>query len=330
MRPDLDSCLVVGIGSRALFDLEHENQIFERQGVEAYRRYQREHEQQVLQPGTAFPMIQELLSINRFAPDGQRLVEVVIMSRNTPDMGLRIFHSIEYHGLDITRAAFTGGEGLAAYLDAFRVDLFLSRSEVDVQAAVDAGVAAAVLCEQPQDYQPIHDQVRIAFDGDAVLFSAESERIYQEQGLDAFIAHEQQYRRKPLPEGPFAKLLKMIAWLQKTLPQEQNPFRLALVTARNSPAHARVLYTLRNWGVDLDEAFFLGGLAKDRILKAFRAHLFFDDQDAHLHHASKVVPSARVPYRQQDKPGAQSSEENISSSANGSSSSNEDCGGFPS
>ncbi len=298
LKPNLDSCLVIGISSRALFDLEEDNRIFENECVAVYRRYQRQHEQQILRPGTAFHVVRELLAVNQYASEGQRLVEVVIMSRNSPDTGVRIFHSIEHYDLDITRAAFAGGEGLDAYLDAFSVDLFLSRSEEDVQAAVNAGVAAAVLCQQPEHYEPIHDQVRIAFDGDAVLFSDESERIYQEQGLNAFTSHETLHRLDPLAEGPFAKLLKTIAWIQNNLPRQANPFRLALVTARSSPAHARVLYTLRHWGVDLDEAFFLGGISKDKVLKAFRAHLFFDDQDSHLCDASKVVPAAKVPYRQ--------------------------------
>ncbi|MDQ6979015.1 MAG: 5'-nucleotidase [Mariprofundaceae bacterium] len=293
----LHNCLVVGISSRALFDLEEENRIFERDGIQAYRAFQRQNEQHLLQPGTAFHVIKELLSINTHAAKDQRLIEVVIMSRNTPDTGLRIFHSIEHYGLDITRAAFAGGEGLHSYLDAFSVDLFLSKSEVDVQAAINAGVAAAILCESPQGYEPVKHQVRIAFDGDAVLFSEASELIFQQQGLDAFVAHEQAHAKQQLAEGPFAKLLKTLAYLQETLPQEDNPFRLALVTARNSPSHERVLFTLREWGVNLDEAFFLGGLAKDQVLKAFRAHIFFDDQDVHLQAASRVVPAGKVPHK---------------------------------
>ncbi len=293
----LHNCLVVGISSRALFDLEEENRLFERQGVEVYRAFQREHECDVLQPGTAFHVIKELLSVNAHAVGDQRLIEVVVMSRNTPDTGMRIFHSIDHYGLDITRAAFTGGEGLDRYLDAFSVDLFLSKSEGDVQAAINAGVAAALLCESPKDYEPVQHQVRIAFDGDAVLFSEASELIFQQQGLDAFVAHEQTHAKQQLAEGPFAKLLKTLAYLQQTLPAEDNPFRLALVTARNSPSHERVLFTLREWNVILDEAFFLGGLAKDQVLKAFRAHIFFDDQDVHLQAASRVVPAGKVPHK---------------------------------
>ncbi|MDQ6976120.1 MAG: 5'-nucleotidase [Mariprofundaceae bacterium] len=293
----MNNCLVVGISSRALFDLEAENKIFEQQGVDAYRDYQHANEQTILQAGTAFHMVKELLLVNTYAQSDQPLVEVVIMSRNTPDMAMRIFHSIDHYDLNITRAAFTGGEGLYTYLDAFSVDLFLSKSEGDVQAAINHGVAAASICEHPKDYDPVQHQVRIAFDGDAVLFSEASEVIFREQGLPAFVAHEHAHRQDALAEGPFAKLLKIIAFLQQTLPKKDNPFRLALVTARNSPTHARVLFTLRQWGITLDEAFFLGGLPKDQVLKAFRAHIFFDDQDVHLHAASKVVPSGKVPHK---------------------------------
>ena len=302
MGLNLDECLVIGISSRALFDLEKENAVFEEGGVEDYRAYQRAHEGTVLERGTAFYIIEALLKINELADD-KRLVEVVVMSKNTPDTGVRVFSSIEHYGLDITRAAFAGGQALHNYLDAFCVDLFLSKSESDVQGAIDHGVAAAMLYEPPSGYDPAEVQIRIAFDGDAVLFSAESEKIFKEQGLEAFVAHEKKNKDNPLPEGPFAKLLRVLSYLQQTLPKKDNPFRLALVTARSSPAHTRVLNTLRDWGVHLDEAFFLGGVKKDDILKAFRAHIFFDDQDVHVDLASKVVPSGRVPYKNE---GAQS------------------------
>lgn len=296
MHPDLPECLVVGISSRALFDLERENRVFEEQGVEEYIRTQRESENVILKPGAAFYMIEGLLKVNTLVSD-RRLVEVVVMSRNSPDTGLRVFNSIEHYGLDITRAAFTGGAGLFGYLEAFGVDLYLSKNEADVQGAIDSGIAAAVLYEPPDDYEPVRGQVRIAFDGDAVLFSEESEKIYREQGLKAFVEHESRHRQSPLPEGPFAKLLKILSFLQKNWPVQENPFRLALVTARDSPAHSRVVYTLRDWGVYLNEAFFLGGLAKDTVLKSFRAHIFFDDQEKHLDSASKVVPSGKVLYK---------------------------------
>lgn len=292
----LDDKLVIGISSRSLFDLERENEIFETQHEEAYARYQREHENIPLAPGTAFPLIRALLNLNRLIPE-RRLVEVVVMSKNSPDTGLRAFNSIEHYGLDITRAAFTRGDSLATYLEAFDVDLFLSRHEGDVQAAIDSGVASAVLCEPPQEVSAEQQDIRIAFDGDAVLFSDESEKIYKEQGLEAFLEHERKNRGNNLPEGPFAKLLKTLCLVQKQFEPGRCPVKIALVTARSSPTHARVVRTLRDWGVTIDKAFFLGGVAKDKVLKAFGAHIFFDDQEAHLVTASKLVPSARVPYR---------------------------------
>jgi len=292
----LDDKLVVGISSRALFDLERENAIFDTEHEEAYTRYQREHESVPLAPGAAFPLIKALLGLNRLIPE-RRLVEVVIMSKNSPDTGLRAFNSIEHYGLDITRAAFTRGDSLANYLEAFAVDLFLSRHEGDVQAAVDSGVAAAVLCEPPEELSREVEEIRIAFDGDAVLFSDESERIYKEQGLTAFLEHERKNRNNNLPEGPFAKLLKTLSLVQRQFEPGRCPVKIALVTARSGPTHARVVQTLRDWGVNIDQAFFLGGVAKDKVLKAFGAHIFFDDQETHLAAARRVVPSGRVPYR---------------------------------
>ncbi|NIQ92920.1 MAG: 5'-nucleotidase [Desulfuromonadales bacterium] len=292
----LDDKLVIGISSRALFDLEVENEIFEQQQEEAYARYQRERENEPLRPGTAFPLIKALLNLNNLIAD-RRLVEVVVMSKNSPDTGLRAFNSVEHYGLDISRAAFTRGESLAPYLDAFEVDLFLSKHDGDVQAAIDNGVAAAVLYEPPEEIAEDAREIRIAFDGDAVLFSDESERIYKEQGLEAFLEHERQHRGTSLPEGPFAKLLRTLSVVQQQFAPRECPLKIALVTARCSPTHTRVIHTLRDWGVTIDEAFFLGGVSKEKVLKSFGAQIFFDDQDTHLAPASRHVPSGRVPYR---------------------------------
>jgi len=293
---DLTDKLVIGISSRALFDLEFENTLYEQQGVGAYTDYQRSHEDQPLPRGTAFPLVAALLRLNTLLAERQ-LVEVVLMSRNTPDTGMRVFNSIEHYQLPITRAAFSGGQPIAGYLQSFKVDLFLSKSVDDVQTAVDAGLAAATLYAPPDVSTASPEQIRIAFDGDAVLFSPESERIFKEQGLDAFQAHEQAHRFDSMQEGPFAKLLILLAKLQQQFPAERCPVRIAIVTARASPAHARVVNTLRAWGVSVDEAFFLGGVAKAEVLAAFGAHIFFDDQDVHLNTASRVVPSGKVPYR---------------------------------
>ncbi len=302
MPYDLSNYLVIGVSSRALFDLNRENEIFEQQGLEAYCQYQLEHENDVLKPGTGFALIDAILRINQIEP-GVRRTEVVIVSRNSADTSLRISNSIDHYRLDITRAAFTGGEPVAKYLNAFDVDLFLSATEEDVQAAVESGVAAGLIYDGPRraSADPL-EQIRIAFDGDAVLFSKESEMIYQKQGLEAFIAHEKQNAQQPLPEGPFAKLLKTLSYLQFDLKRkaglDKPPIRTALVTARNSPAHERVIRTLRTWNVRIDETFFLGGVPKHKILESFSPHIFFDDQHLHCEGAAPVVPTARVPYRQ--------------------------------
>lgn len=294
MALTLDDKLVVGISSRALFDLEEENSIFENEGLEAYSDYQLKHENDILKPGTAFPLIKALHNLNR---EGRYSTEIIIMSKNSADTSLRIFNSIEHYGLKISRAALVGGASIYPYLNAFRTDLFLSANEADVQEAINANIAAGLICshsELPINPDKEIEQIRIAFDGDAVLFSDESEQIFQEHGLEAFAAHELENAKKPLPEGPFAKLLKTISVIQKEFPKDSAPIRTALVTARNAPAHERVIRTLRAWDVRIDEAFFLGGIQKSEILKAFDANIFFDDQKTHTDPASKLVPAARV------------------------------------
>ncbi|MBR6825325.1 MAG: 5'-nucleotidase [Oscillospiraceae bacterium] len=298
MSYDLTEPLVIGISSRALFDLEEENKIYETQGVSAYEAYQIQNEDRILKKGSAFPLAEAFLGLNKLRRDG-RLVEVIVMSRNSPNTSLRIFHSIDHYGLDITRAALTGGGPIAPYLHAFRTDLFLSAYRPDVQQAIDSGFAAGMILTEG-----IHaptakavNQIRIAFDGDAVLFSPDSERIYQKEGLEAFAAHEKQKADIPMADGPFANFLRTIAHIQEQFPdKDSSPIRTALVTARGVPAHERAIKTLRQWGVRVDEAFFLGGVGKKDVLSAFGAHIFFDDQYTHAGPASEVVPSAVVPY----------------------------------
>lgn len=297
MALDLKNKLVVGISSRALFDLEEENRIFEEEGLNAYEEYQLAHENEILKPGTAFPLVKALHNLNC---GDERLVEIIIMSKNSTNTSLRIFNSIEKYGLDISRAALVSGGSIAPYLASFKTDLFLSADERDVEEAVNAGFAAGIICshnELPIDADEEIGQIKIAFDGDAVIFSDESEKIYQSEGLAAFTEHERENAQKPLPEGPFAKLLKTISFVQKQFGESDMPIRTALVTARNAPAHERVIRTLRAWDVRIDEAFFLGGIRKSEVLEAFGAHIFFDDQSVHTDPASKVVPAARVPYR---------------------------------
>ena len=296
MPIDLSKYLVIGISSRALFDLSKEDEIFRTQGLKAYERYQLENEQVVLRPGCGFPLVKAILNLNTAIP-GKRKTEVVVMSRNAAETCLRIFNSIEHHGLDITRAALTGGAPVAPYLHAFSVDLFLSLYEDDVQNAVNAGVASAILYDTPSNaVEENITEIRIAFDGDAVLFSDESERIYQSEGLDAFVRHERENAQRPLPKGPFAKLLKTLSYIQAEYDGAPCPIRTSLVTARNSPAHERVIRTLRAWDVDVNEAFFLGGMPKGEVLKAFKPHIYFDDQRVHCETASQYVPTGRVPY----------------------------------
>lgn len=299
MAYSLENRLVVGVSSRALFDLTKENDIFEKEGVQAYCEYQREHENDILKPGPGFKLIKALLGLNKLG-DGKERVEVIIMSRNSADTSLRVFNSIEHYGLNISRAVLASGGSLAPYLAAFKTDLFLSAYEDDVQAAINSGIAAGIICNDvDSDYnaEDVIKQIRIAFDGDAVLFTDESEMIYQKEGLEAFEENERKNADKPLPQGPFAKFLKTISDIQKEFNPEESPIRTALVTARSAPAHERVIRTLRAWNVRIDEAFFLGGVSKRDVLEAFGAHIFFDDQAIHTTPASEVVPSARVPYK---------------------------------
>ena len=300
MGYELDSKLVVGVSSRALFNLEAENRVYEEKGLSEFAQYQLERENEILSKGTAFPLVEALLNLNKKVT--HQPIEVVIMSRNSPYTGMRLMHSIEAYGLGITRLALTGGESLASYLEAYSVDLFLSKDSVDVQKAVDAGFASGIVYDHPD--HPIAyetEVVRFAFDADAVVFSDESELIYKTQGLEAFVKHEKENRDSPMNEGPFAKLIKMLSSIQEQFPLGEAPIRIGIVTARNSPAHLRVIKTLKAWGVHVDAAFFLGGVSKEKVLEAFKPHIFFDDQDTHVGPASRIVPSSRVPYRSDSK-----------------------------
>ncbi|WP_297925386.1 5'-nucleotidase, partial [Metallibacterium sp.] len=252
-----DDRLVVAISSRALFDLGDSHALFERDGLEAYRQFQIAHEDEVLAPGVAFPLVQKLLRLNARAPTAPR-VEVILLSRNSGDTGLRIFNSIQHYGMEIVRAAFTSGAPTASYVRPFGADLFLSAHAEDVARALKAGVAAATILPSAAA-QENSQQLRIAFDGDAVLFGEEGERISSEQGLEAFHRHERERQMEPLEGGPFRGFLAALQRLQAAFPAEDSPLRIALVTARSAPAHKRVILTLRHWGVRIDEALFLGG-----------------------------------------------------------------------
>ncbi|MGP0065267.1 MAG: 5'-nucleotidase [Isosphaeraceae bacterium] len=294
MPADLSKSLVIGISSRALFDLEEANAVFEKDGEEAYAEYQHEHENEVLAPGTGFRLIEAILALNDKVR-GNRRAEVVIMSRNSPATCMRLFNSVTHYGLDIQRASLTGGTPVARYLKPFCVDLYLSAYENDVQDALESGIAAAVIYGTPKEQIDPCEELRIAFDGDNVLFGGESEEVFQQQGLEGFVEHERRHETWPLADGPFAKFLRTLAVIQKDWSFEKPPFRTALITARSMPTHLRVLNTFRAWGINVDEAFFMGGVPKTGILEAFRPHIFFDDQEAHCRPASMIVPTARVP-----------------------------------
>jgi 5'-nucleotidase len=291
MSYDLSKLLVIGISSRALFDLEDEDRIFQTEGLQAFIDFQRTHEDVVLRPGSGFPLIKGLLGLNG-GPDGRK-VEVILLSRNHPDVSLRVFNSIDHDGLDITRAALTGGASLGPYLRAFKTGLFLSQSVEDVQSAANQGFAAGLIYSPPAELQTEPGQIRIAFDGDCVIFSDEAQKIYDEEGLEAFQRYEEENARKELPAGPFAKLLRTLSQIQGSDPKK-SPVRIALFTDRNMPAHERVIRTLRAWKVRIDEAFFLGGIAKTDFIKAFGAHMFFDDKEEYCKLAAEEVPTGRV------------------------------------
>lgn len=303
MAYDLTEPLVIGISSRAMFDLEAENKIFEEQGVAAYEDYQLAHEKDILQKGAAFSLIEAFLRLNTLQE--KRLVEVIVMSRNSPNTSLRIFNSIQHYGLDISRAALSGGAEIAPYLRAFDTDLFLSANAGDVKQAIESGIAAGTILPGCSHEGPASkvNKIRIAFDGDAVLFDSEAERVFQQQGIQAFLDSEKEKADVPLSRGPFANFLDTIAHIQALFPnKEDSPIRTALVTSRNAPAHERAIKTFRAWNVRVDEAFFLGGVPKKDVLSAFGAHIFFDDQHVHADAASQVVASAIVPYRDGDNP----------------------------
>jgi 5'-nucleotidase len=295
MAYDLTQKLVIAISSRALFDLEEENALFDKEGLESYYKYQIEHLNDPLQRGSGFRFVQNLLAINKNFDN--KLIEVIILSRNNAATGLRIGRSLEYYDLDIERTGWTAGRAVSHYLEAFKVDLFLSAYAPDVEEAINSGIAAATILPHTPISTEESDVVKIAFDGDAVIFGDESEKVYQANGLEAFIAYERENAKNPLSKGPFFKFLKTISEIQDRFPMESSPIRTALITARNFSTHERVLGTLEGWGVRVDEAFFQGGVAKYEVVKAFGADIFFDDQDAHLVHTSKVTPSAKVPYK---------------------------------
>ncbi len=293
MPASLNNQLVVAISSRALFDLDESHKVFEEQGLEAYREYQIEREETVLARGDAYNFVEKLLRINELL--GEQRVEIILLSRNSADTGLRVFNSVQHYGLAISRAAFCGGQSPYRYVNAFGSHLFLSTHAEDVRQALDKGIAAATLIPSPAAVSH-GGELRVAFDGDAVLFSDEAEQVYQQSGLDAFTRNEQSAARLPLSGGPFKGFLSALQQIQMEFAVNECPIRTALVTARSAPAHERVIRTLRAWNIRIDESLFLGGLEKAQFLAAFGADVFFDDQLGHCDPASELVATGHVPH----------------------------------
>ena len=293
MPNSLSTPLIIAVSSSALFDLRESHSVYESEGIDAYAQYQRNNENTPLSPGSAFPFVKKVLSIQADNP----IAEVILLSRNSSDTGLRIFNTINHYNLPISRAAFTSGENPYRYAHAFGAHLFLSTNVNDVESALRNHCAAATILPSNHGSSEveINSQLRIAFDGDAVLFDDTSEKIYQTSGLDAFNENEKNAAHHPLGGGPFKPFLAALHQLQKSYSQDDCPFRTALVTARQAPAHERVIRTLRDWEIRIDESLFLGGLTKTEFLNAFQADIFFDDQMTHCDPASKHIPTGHVP-----------------------------------
>lgn len=290
----LDGQLVVAISSRALFDFEEENRLFEAGDDRAYMRLQLQRLEEPARPGVAFSLVNKLLAFNAAASETTPRVEVVILSRNDPVSGLRVFRSARHYGLPIRRGVFTRGASPWRYLRPLKAHLFLSANEADVRSALEAGVPAARVYPHSARASDAHPaEVRIAFDGDAVLFSDEAEQVFQSRGLDAFQQHETDHVARPLPAGPLKPLLDALQRLQHA-PAAGMRLRTALVTARSAPAHERAVRTLMDWNIEIDEAMFLGGLPKGAFLREFEPDFFFDDQTRHIESAAEHVPAGHV------------------------------------
>ncbi|WP_435979312.1 5'-nucleotidase [Psychrobacter sp. DM4] len=315
MAVDFSKTLIVAISATALFDLsESENHLLHLlqqspdEAIQEFRDYMAAREDDDLSIGAGYPLIKALLNLNTYCNEGisankkleAPLIEVVIVSKSSPDTGIQVLNAIRAHGLNISRSAFISGSPVSPYIEDFRVDLFLTTNRDDAQQVADASICAcAILDATPVNtYELDTEQLRIAFDGDAVLFDDSGELLYKQEGLQAFHDREAKLRDMPIEKGPYAELLIKLSKLQSRLPTSltYSPIKIALVTARNAPADLRAIKTLREWGVNVDMAFFLGGLDKTSILKTFAPHIFFDDSIKHIDAARRFVPTALVPY----------------------------------
>ncbi|GEN24806.1 5'-nucleotidase [Halomonas cupida] len=309
MPYELADRLVIGLASSALFDLSASDRVFREQGEEAYRLHQREHESETLAPGVAFAFIRKLLSLNELAPEDP-LIEVVLLSRNDPDTGLRVMRSIEHHQLGITRAIFLQGRYPHRFIPALNISLFLSANREDVDHAIAAGYPAGRVMPSRNPLVDEREELHIAFDFDGVLASDASEMIFQKQGLEAFLEHEREHAEEPAAPGVLADLIRRLAVVQQREKDHvrdsgggyQPRMRVSIVTARNAPAHERVVHTLRDWGVTVNEAYFLGGIAKHHVLGIIQPDIFFDDQSSHLTDTSDILPSVHVPVGRLNSP----------------------------
>jgi 5'-nucleotidase len=299
---ELEKRLVIGVASSAVFDLRDADEVFKTRGEEEYRKFQEANLQNPLPKGIAFPFIRRLLSINDLMPNDP-LVEVVLLSRNDPDTGLRVMKTIDHYGLGITRAIFMQGKAPYDYIPALSISLFLSANKPDVDAAICLGHPAGHVLDSKSDDDDEDKTLRIAFDFDGVLAGDESEAVMQSSGLSEFHAHEVRNVTQPHNPGPLKEFLVRVQRIQsaeeehkKSNPGYANRIRVSIVTARNAPSHERALNTLKEWGVMANDAFFLGGIEKGKVLGVLKPHIFFDDQSGHLESASAVVPSVHIPF----------------------------------
>ena len=306
MSYELRSRLVIGVASSAMFDLSESDAVYRNEGEAAYREHQEKHRDAVLGKGVAFSFIKRLLAFNDLSdhPKSDPLVEVVLLSRNDPQTGLRVMNSIKHYGLEMTRAIFLQGRSPYAYIPALNISLFLSANEKDVGEAIAAGYPAGMVLDSVANDEAEDPELRIAFDFDGVVIDDEAEHVYQETGdVEAFHAHEQLNVLKPHNPGPLAEFLKRVAVIQRIEQKKKEEeadyrqrLRVSIVTARNAPSHERVVNTLKSWGIMVNEAFFLGGIEKSRVLEVLKPHIFFDDQRGHLESASSVTPSVHIPF----------------------------------
>lgn len=304
MPYELKDRLVVGVASSAMFDLTESDKVFRTDGEEKYRKYQEENKTAPLAPGFAFSFIKRLLSLNDLSTDGEGpLIEVVLLSRNDPDTGLRVMNSIQHHGLSITRAIFQQGLSPYAYINALSISLFLSSNKSDVLEAIAKDLPAGYVMDSKKIDDPNDDTLRIAFDFDGVLADDASETVMQQGNLEQFHNHETANVMEPHGGGPLKNFLVRISKIQRAEEDRRkidsnykNRLRVSIVTARNAPSHERAINTLKSWGVMANDAFFLGGVEKKLVLDVLQPHIFFDDQSGHLAAASEVAPSVHIPF----------------------------------